>query len=135
MTEDREYAIDRWYFAGHAEARVSRCRACTMEEAVTKAERLVSLPGTTRVRISRRDQRGRFSAVRVWALRRHGGGRIPVPFTAPAIPRPEGENPGSNRSGEKNGFKKQLKGTAEAHALGGHPHVQRDEPSAKNEIL
>ncbi len=83
MTEDREYAIDRWYFAGHAEARVSRCRASTLEEATAKAERFVSLPGTTRVRISRRDQRGRFSAVRVWALRHQAGGRIPIPSRGP----------------------------------------------------
>ena len=94
MTEDREYAIDRWYFAGRAEARVSRCRACTLEEATATAERLVSLPGTTRVRISRRDSRGRFSAVRVWALRRHGGGRIPIPSIGPRIPPPGGRKSG-----------------------------------------
>ena len=83
MTEDKPFAVERWHFAGHAQVRVSRCRASTLDEAVAKAERLAELPDTTRVRVSRRDQRGRFSAVRVWALRHQSGGRIPIPSRGP----------------------------------------------------
>ncbi len=94
MTEDKPFSVERWHFAGHAQVRVSRCKASTLDEAVAKAERLAELPDTTRVRISRRDSRGRFSAVRVWALRRLPGGGEAIPSSPPELPPPGGSNSG-----------------------------------------
>jgi len=116
MTEDKQYAVDRWHFVGQARVSVSRSKASTLDEALERAERLASLPGTTRVKVSRRDPRGRYSAVRVWVLRRsHAGADSPLdplspapPFAGPplSIPSPGGGIPGSHRSGEEKWLRK-----------------------------
>ena len=94
MTENKPFAVERWHFAGHAQVRVSRCRASTLDEAVAKAERLAELPDTTRVRISKRDSRGRYAPVRVWALRRPPAAGRPIPSSPPELPPPGGSNSG-----------------------------------------
>lgn len=62
----KEFVVDHWYFLNPSEVRTKRYGASTYEDAVTRAESLVGMSNTSKVKVSKRGHGRTVNVLKVW---------------------------------------------------------------------